>query len=363
MPKLVTPPSGQQGLAGTETRLGSAPSQQGQRIAAHGQTIYVQQQTGVDPRWIAIASVTATVVALLFVAVVLWQYRNQPQPQPAPRIIKVNSGKQPTTPVGPQQSAVAAAPASSGTVAVTPSSTSTSVPAPVAATPTTPAATPASAVTPAAAAAPVAAAQPSAVAPVAVTPPAKPSPGNATPAVKREPPVASAAAGSSSGSAPRSAIPEAGEEVTKPVAPTRLGPVETAAAAPAAGSSAAPAASAAPAPEAPATADATRGAASKTAGTVVPWNEANQYMGKLITVEGTVVATRNTGSVCFLNFDKNWRDKFYVIVEPSVMNAWPKPPQEHFLNQKIRVTGKVSIYQDRPQMRITQADQITIVAE
>ena len=87
-------------------------------------------------------------------------------------------------------------------------------------------------------------------------------------------------------------------------------------------------------------------------------------MGKLITVEGTVVATRNTGSVCFLNFDKNWRDKFYIaIVEPSAMTAWPKPPQEHFLNQKIRVTGKVSIYQDRPQMRITQADQITIVAE
>jgi DNA/RNA endonuclease YhcR with UshA esterase domain len=139
--------------------------------------------------------------------------------------------------------------------------------------------------------------------------------------------------------------------VTKPVAPTRLGPAE------------APATPTA-APEAPAAAQTPRSAASKTSGVVVPWNEAHQHMGKNITIEGTVVSTRNIGSVCFLNFDKNWQGKFYIaIVEPSAMTAWGKPPQEYFLNQKIRVTGQVSLYQDRPQMRITKAEQITIAPE
>ncbi len=345
MPKPVTPSVAQPGQA--------APVHQGQRIAAHGQTIYVQQR-GVDPRWIAIASVTATLIALLFVAVVLWNYRNQPAPQQAPLIINVNSGQHGTTTTVTPQSAVASAPP-----APTPASaTSTASPTPTATpAPATPSATVA------AVAAPAAAPQPTA-APVAVTPPAKPpgsAPGNA-PAVKRDataPAAAAASVASAAGSAPRSAIPEAGENLTKPVAPTRLGPPEPT---PTADPATATASNAAPAPEAPA--DAPRSGASKAAATVVPWNEANQYMGKLITIEGTVVSARNTGSVCFLNFDKNWQGKFYIaIVEPSAMTAWPKPPQEHFLNQKIRVTGKVSLYQDRPQMRITQAESITIVAE
>lgn len=359
MPKPVTPSVAQPRQAG--------PFHPGQRNAAQGQTIYVQQQHGVDPRWIAIASVTATLIALLFVAVVLWNYRNQPVQQQAPLIINVNSGQHGTTSVSPPAAVAAAAPVSPPPDAAVVSASPTSAPAPVASSPATPAVKSTPAATPAApvaAAAPSATTQPAAAAPVAVTPPAKPpgsAPGNA-PSVKRDVPAPASAASvaSAAGSAPRSAIPEAGENLTKPVAPTRLGPPDpTPSADPATAS--ATASNAAPAPEAPA--DAPRSGASKTAGVIVPWNEANQYMGKLITIEGTVVATRNTGSVCFLNFDKNWRDKFYIIVEPSVMNAWPKPPQDHFLNQKIRVTGKVTIYQDRPQMRINQADQITIVAE
>src|SRR2546425_3779425 len=35
---------------------------------------------------------------------------------------------------------------------------------------------------------------------------------------------------------------------------------------------------------------------------IIPWNEAGKYYGQFKTVEGTIVATKNTGKVCFLNF-------------------------------------------------------------
>ena len=43
------------------------------------------------------------------------------------------------------------------------------------------------------------------------------------------------------------------------------------------------------------------------AANVISWQDAANYYGQNKTVEGTIVATPNTGKVCFLNFHENWK--------------------------------------------------------
>ena len=92
----------------------------------------------------------------------------------------------------------------------------------------------------------------------------------------------------------------------------------------------------------------------------VEWHQAHRFLGQTITIKGKVVDARNTGTVCFLNFHRNWQDKFYVIIFESSLHSWDEPPQEYFLNQQILVAGKVTQHKGRPQIRIQDPSQIVI---
>ncbi len=95
---------------------------------------------------------------------------------------------------------------------------------------------------------------------------------------------------------------------------------------------------------------------------IIPWHEAGRHVGHVVTVEGTIIRAHNTGKVCFLNFvPEHPSNAFYLIVFESLLNAWPAPPEEHFLNRTVRVTGKVFEHRGKPQLRIENQDQITIV--
>ena len=95
---------------------------------------------------------------------------------------------------------------------------------------------------------------------------------------------------------------------------------------------------------------------------IVPWHQADRYMGQTITVEGTVINTHNTGKVCFLNFTRDWHGQFHIVIFAKAMGGWDQPPQVYFLNRKVRATGKVHRYEGRPQIRVNNSSQITIAA-
>lgn len=138
----------------------------------------------------------------------------------------------------------------------------------------------------------------------------------------------------SSTPAGRSAIAQPGETFTKPISPTRLDG-ETTRPQPSSSSTSAPT-------------------------SVVPWTLAHQHIGKTITVEGQIIDTHNTGSVCFLNFVRD-RQSFYIIIFKDSLNAWPQPPDSYFLNKTIRVTGTVSERSGRAQIQVRQPSQIAVV--
>ncbi len=94
---------------------------------------------------------------------------------------------------------------------------------------------------------------------------------------------------------------------------------------------------------------------------VVSWKDADKYYGQTRTVEGKIVASNNTGKVCFLNFHKNWRRYFTAVIFASDFNKFPAHPEDHYLNRVVRVTGLIKEYRGKPEIILKSPDQIEIL--
>ncbi len=93
----------------------------------------------------------------------------------------------------------------------------------------------------------------------------------------------------------------------------------------------------------------------------VPWDEAHNYLERVITVKGTIVDANNIGDICFLNYDTDWQGKFYIAMFKEAFELLPDPPQEHYLNKTLLITGKVTLHRDRPQIEVNDVSQIEVV--
>jgi len=100
---------------------------------------------------------------------------------------------------------------------------------------------------------------------------------------------------------------------------------------------------------------------SPTPPTVVSWRDAAQYYGQTVTIEGTVVNTYNSGKVVFLNFDEDYKSTFTVVIFPDDWPKFPEPPEELFLDKKVRVKGLVKEYQGAPEIIVEEPEQIEVV--
>jgi len=100
---------------------------------------------------------------------------------------------------------------------------------------------------------------------------------------------------------------------------------------------------------------------SPTAPAVVSWQDAARYYGQIIIVEGTVVGTYNSGKVVFLNFDEDYKSTFTVVIFPDDWPKFPEPPEELFLDKKVRVKGLVKEYQGAPEIIVEEPEQIEVV--
>jgi micrococcal nuclease len=94
---------------------------------------------------------------------------------------------------------------------------------------------------------------------------------------------------------------------------------------------------------------------------VISWQDAHLYYGTTKTVKGTVVATNNTGKVCFLNFHTNWKKYFTAVIFSSDFDKFPAHPEDIYLNQKVLVTGLIKEYKGKPEIILKSPSQITII--
>lgn len=92
-----------------------------------------------------------------------------------------------------------------------------------------------------------------------------------------------------------------------------------------------------------------------------------KHVGKEITVEMTVNATGAGRTLTFLNsaVDRGSDENFTVVLPSTTVEAFKKAgidaPRDHFKGKRVKVTGKLSLFNDKPQIRVEDPKQIEIV--
>jgi hypothetical protein len=95
--------------------------------------------------------------------------------------------------------------------------------------------------------------------------------------------------------------------------------------------------------------------------TSIPWTEAGRRVNQTVRVEGTIVSTRNTGRVTYLNFSRNFNTDLKIVIFPREAALFPRPPETMYQGQKIRVTGRIELYQGAPEIIVRDPAQIEII--
>ncbi len=95
----------------------------------------------------------------------------------------------------------------------------------------------------------------------------------------------------------------------------------------------------------------------------ISWHDATKHIGEECAVYGKVITTKNIGSRCFLDFDRDFRNSFTVVINRECFDQFAEAPETMFDGRNVRVTGKVVEYQGKPEIVVTSADQIQIVEQ
>jgi alkaline phosphatase D len=94
-----------------------------------------------------------------------------------------------------------------------------------------------------------------------------------------------------------------------------------------------------------------------------------KHVGKEVTVEMTVNATGASQTRTFLNsaVDRNSDENFTVVLPTAAVEAFKKAgvdsPRDHFKGKRVKVTGKLSLFREKPQIVVDDPKQIEIAGK
>jgi hypothetical protein len=95
--------------------------------------------------------------------------------------------------------------------------------------------------------------------------------------------------------------------------------------------------------------------------TKIDWKDAAVHLGGYVETEGIIVSSYNSGKVCYLNFDKNYKETLALIIFASNFNRFPEKPEKYYLGKKVRVEGRIKDYKGRLEIVLGSKEQIKIV--
>ena len=65
--------------------------------------------------------------------------------------------------------------------------------------------------------------------------------------------------------------------------------------------------------------------------------------------------------MCFLNFDRNYKETLSVVIFASDYRKFPEPPEKMYLKKKIEVQGRIKLYKGRVEIVADSPEQIRII--
>ena len=93
---------------------------------------------------------------------------------------------------------------------------------------------------------------------------------------------------------------------------------------------------------------------------VINWSNAHNYLNQYVIIEGTIVNTFNSGTVCFLNFDTDYQ-YFTAVIFASDFVGFPFIPEIFYLYKKVYIIGIIKEYNGSPEIIVKTPDQIKIL--
>jgi len=98
---------------------------------------------------------------------------------------------------------------------------------------------------------------------------------------------------------------------------------------------------------------------------IYSWNNPKLYdnslYGKEVTVEFIVINSRNTGKACFLNAHSNWKKYFTAVIFRADFHNFPDNLEKYYYRKKLRVTGRLKEYENKPEIILKNPSQVEIV--
>jgi DNA/RNA endonuclease YhcR with UshA esterase domain len=95
--------------------------------------------------------------------------------------------------------------------------------------------------------------------------------------------------------------------------------------------------------------------------------EAAKKVNEEVTLQMEVKSAALRSGVCFLNSEEDYKDakNFTVFIDKDALGKFKEAkiddPAEKFKGKTVQVTGKVTLYRDRPEIKVTGPDAIKIV--
>jgi micrococcal nuclease len=93
----------------------------------------------------------------------------------------------------------------------------------------------------------------------------------------------------------------------------------------------------------------------------VSWRDAPRYAGAVVAVRGRIVKTHDTGKICFLNFDPDYRQHLSIVIFARDYPRFDGSPDTIYRDAEVEVVGRVGDYHGRPQIVVTDPGQIRVV--
>jgi len=94
---------------------------------------------------------------------------------------------------------------------------------------------------------------------------------------------------------------------------------------------------------------------------VMQWKDAAKYLGQYVETEGVIVASHKTEKICYLNFDKNYKDSVALVIFADNFERFPDSLEKYYLNKKVKVEGRIKDYKGRLEIVLGSREQIKIV--
>lgn len=94
---------------------------------------------------------------------------------------------------------------------------------------------------------------------------------------------------------------------------------------------------------------------------VISWQDAAKHYGEYATVEGTIVATHNSGKACFLNFHPDYKRYFTAVIFASAFSRFSANPENYYNGKKVHVSGYIKEHKGHPEIILNDPSQIEIL--